>query len=174
MSTKDPVEFGKAVLERREQLGLSQIDVWNKRGPSNTTLTVIENGRMADLTPATAKKLDNGLDWTPGSALRLWREGTPPTPVGPEATRPQRRRIAAVMGDAAHISNLSERVEELEFRLSAIEALVYSDKEGGGAHASDDSGRAATNTEGREQYELAADEQEIDPLDEAEETERST
>ena len=137
MSTKDPIEFGKVVLQRREQLGLSQIDVWNKRGPSNSTLTVIENGRMADLTPATAKKLDNGLDWRSGSALALWRDGTTPTPVDPGETRPARRQgVVATLGDAVHLSNLTERVEELEFRLSAIESLVYrQQKEGGEGNA---------------------------------------
>lgn len=147
MSTKDPVAFGQAVLDRREQLGLSQIDVWQKRGPSNTTLTVIENGRMADLAPATARKLDSGLDWEPGSALGLWRDGTPPIPVASGSTRPQRHRVRAVIGDAAHLSNLTERVEELEFRLSAVEALVYESLEGGDGNADADTGGSASNTQ---------------------------
>lgn len=78
MSTKDPVQFGKAVLDRREALGLSQLQVWDRGGPSNTTLTAIENGRSVDLSPSTAKKLDRGLGWIEGSALSLWREGKAP------------------------------------------------------------------------------------------------
>lgn len=133
MSTKDPVAFGEAVARRREELGLSQIDVWKKRGPSNTTLTVIENGRMADLTPATARKLDLGLDREDGAALRLWRNGTEPTPVWPGETRPPRdvgRRV--LLGDPAHIADLHERVEELELRLSAVEKQLNQLQEGGG------------------------------------------
>lgn len=44
----------------------------------------------------------------------------------------------------------------------------------GNVDADDHAGDPAPTQVGREQYELAADEQEIDPLDEAEETERST
>jgi hypothetical protein len=142
MSTKDPVQFGRAVLARREELGLSQLDVWHKRGPSNTTLTAIENGRMSDLTPATAKKLDNGLDWEPGGALRLWRDGVTPSPVARDTregtldgiaggVRSRPRRPRGVLGDAAFAAGLADRVEELEERLSAIEKLIYDDDQQG-------------------------------------------
>lgn len=61
-----------AVLARREELDLSQLDVWQAGGPSNTTLTEIENGRIQSLTRTTARKLDAGLRWEPGSAKRVW------------------------------------------------------------------------------------------------------
>lgn len=69
-----------AVLARREELALTQLEVAAAGGPSNTTLTVIENGLTANLTNATAKKLDRGLQWAPGSARTVWLGGDP-TPL---------------------------------------------------------------------------------------------
>lgn len=56
---------------------MSQLDVWQLGGPSNTTLTEIENGRVEKLTPRTARKLDAGLLWEPGSARNVWNGGEP-------------------------------------------------------------------------------------------------
>lgn len=69
--------FGEVVLARRRELDLSQLDVWQAGGPSNTTLTEIENGRVHTLTRTTARKLDAGLHWEPGSARRVWDGGEP-------------------------------------------------------------------------------------------------
>lgn len=66
-----------AVLARRDELAKSQLEVWQAGGPSNTTLTTIENGLTENLTNATAKKLDRGLEWTPGSARAVWLGGEP-------------------------------------------------------------------------------------------------
>lgn len=66
------------VKRRRAQLALSQLEVQAAGGPSNTTQTNIENAVIKTLTPNTAKKIDRGLQWLPGSALRIWRgEGGP-------------------------------------------------------------------------------------------------
>lgn len=73
MPTTAATRLAIAVLERRTDLALSQLEVWQAGGPSNTTLTNIENGRIDTLTNATAKKLDAGLRWEPGTALGLWR-----------------------------------------------------------------------------------------------------
>lgn len=74
--------LARAVLARRTELDLSQLDVWQAGGPSNTTLTEIENGRTETLTRTTARRLDVGLQWEVGSAKRVW-EGGEPTPVVP-------------------------------------------------------------------------------------------
>lgn len=73
--------LAEKVLRRRAELDLSQIDVWRTGGPSNTTLTTIENGLLENLTPSTARKLDAGLLWEKGSARKVW-EGGEPTPLG--------------------------------------------------------------------------------------------
>lgn len=72
--------FGQIVLARRLELDLNQLDVYAAGGPSNSTLTSIENGRLEDLTRATARKLDKGLRWEGGSARKAW-EGGDPIPV---------------------------------------------------------------------------------------------
>lgn len=92
--------LGEHVLRRRAQLEASQLDIHGNGGPSNTTLTQIENGLLNDLTRTTAKKLDEGLLWEPGSARRVW-EGGEPTPLGPRRRDEQwlRERI-----DEAEIS----------------------------------------------------------------------
>lgn len=66
------------VLRRRnDELDLSQMEVWQAGGPSNTTLTKIENGHLEKLERVTARRLDTGLRWEPGSARRVWDGGEP-------------------------------------------------------------------------------------------------
>lgn len=72
--------LARHVKARRDQLDLSQLDVWQAGGPSNTTLTKIENAQLETLTRTTAKRLDVGLQWDAGSARRAW-EGGEPTPI---------------------------------------------------------------------------------------------
>lgn len=69
--------LARAVVQRRESLDVSQLTVWQAGGPSNTKLTEIENGRLEKLTASTARKLDQGLLWEPGSARRVWEGGDP-------------------------------------------------------------------------------------------------
>lgn len=69
--------LGEYVLARRDELQVSQLEVWQAGGPSNTTLTKIESGHLTKLERATARKLDAGLGWEPGSARRVWEGGEP-------------------------------------------------------------------------------------------------
>lgn len=64
----DVKRLGQYVAARREELGLSQIDVWHNGGPSNSTLTGIENGTAKSVSTSTMRKLDASLNWAPGSA----------------------------------------------------------------------------------------------------------
>lgn len=73
----EAVRLGEYVLARRDELQVSQIEVSRAGGPSNTTLTKIESGHLANLERATARKLDKGLGWQPGSARRVWEGGEP-------------------------------------------------------------------------------------------------
>ena len=72
-----------AVKARREELDLSQLDVWQQGGPSNTTLTKIESGQLESLARVTARKLDAGLRWQEGSARNVWAGGEA-VPLGDE------------------------------------------------------------------------------------------
>lgn len=88
--------LAEKVRARRAQLDLSQLDVWQAGGPSNTTLTEIENGRLENLTRTTAKRLDIGLKWEAGSARQVW-EGGEPTPLRtmPDDLEELRQRVVA-------------------------------------------------------------------------------
>ena len=85
MSTKAR-RLAAAVRHRREELDLTQLDLWLAGGPSNSTLTTIENGRLETLTRTTARKLDACLRWETGSARRVWDKGEEPTPLLPGTT----------------------------------------------------------------------------------------
>ena len=76
MSTEGE-RLGRYVLARRDELDLTQIEVWHAGGPSNTSLTKIEGGLLESLSRATARKLDRGLQWEPGSAKVIWAGGEP-------------------------------------------------------------------------------------------------
>lgn len=105
------------VLARRKKLDVNQLDVSAAGGPSNTKLTEIENGRLAELTSQTAKKLDKGLKWEPGSARRVW-EGGEPTPllpdVRPDLSAKFRRLLAEMDPDDEYRDKLEALVDELD------------------------------------------------------------
>ncbi|MGZ4518928.1 MAG: hypothetical protein ACXVXP_00350 [Mycobacteriaceae bacterium] len=85
MSSSPGERLRDAVLARRTELDMTQIDLWQAGGPSNTTQTAIATGQLRTLTRTTAKKLDHGLRWEAGSARAVW-EGGKPTPVLPGAS----------------------------------------------------------------------------------------
>lgn len=98
MSTAPGERLGRYVYNRRGELGLNQLEVHAAGGPSNTKLTEIENGRLAQLTNQTARKLDKGLRWMQGSARATWDGGEPiplPTGMRPESSAILRDYIAA-------------------------------------------------------------------------------
>lgn len=81
MSSNPAERLRDAVLARRNELELSQLDIWQAGGPSNTKQTEIENARTTNLTRTTARKLDAALRWEEGSAKRVWEGRGEPTPV---------------------------------------------------------------------------------------------
>lgn len=102
--------FGEIVLNRRdEQLGFTQLDVHGRGGPSNSTLTKIENGEPPKPTAATLKKLDYALDWEPGSAVSALKGGepTPLTYVTQPDREPESRRTNASPGGREHTQLVS-------------------------------------------------------------------
>lgn len=99
MSSKGAENLARHVLARREQLDLTQLEVHAAGGPSNTWQTLIEGGRIETLSRSTARKLDAGLHWEPGSARRVW-EGGKPTPARNRGSNDLRRRIAESALDA--------------------------------------------------------------------------
>lgn len=73
----DIERLGDAVRARRADLDLTQLEVHGRGGPSNSTLTSIENGVASSVSSATLRKIDTGLGWERGSARRVLDGGDP-------------------------------------------------------------------------------------------------
>lgn len=137
--------------ERRRALGWNQLEVQANGGPSNTTQTTIENAKLEDLTPATARKVDAGLGWGRGSAMRIWRdEGEPwlnqpskleaipqapdrfTTDIAAEQVFTDRTRRMQVGETSVHgllavvseeVTSMARRIQDLEAELAELHAV---------------------------------------------------
>ncbi|WP_254859792.1 helix-turn-helix domain-containing protein [Gordonia sp. IITR100] len=89
--------FGRLVEARRRELGMSQSAVREAGGPSALTVRRLEHGDIAQPDFVTFGKLDQALQWMPGSAGRAFQGGEP-TPIseddGPIATAAAREEMA--------------------------------------------------------------------------------
>ena len=95
MTELDLPRFGRLVRTRREELGIQQEEVDDHGGPSSTTMSRVERG-IAPPSAKTLRKLDAGLQWQQGSAVRAL-EGGDPTPVLPRVLEfAQTRRVDAL------------------------------------------------------------------------------
>lgn len=75
--TDDLRNLGSAIKARREELGLSQMDVWKKRGgPSSTKVGDLEAGKPPSPSSSTKRKLEKALAWEAGSVEALLQGGT--------------------------------------------------------------------------------------------------
>lgn len=113
-------EFGVMVKARRDQLGLTQEQVSAKGGPSDTTMTKIENGDGKPPADLTLRKLDRALSWAPGTARSLLH-GEFPLPDGeplPDVQMGRRRRAA----QQARISQ--DEQESIRMRLKREERVA--------------------------------------------------
>lgn len=102
--------FGEIVKARREDLGLRQDQLVERRGPSTTTMTKVENGNPPPPSAVTLRKLDTSLGWEPGSAQKTL-DGGNPTPRSPDAGEtPRKFRLptSSFVGDIP-----AEQFEEL-------------------------------------------------------------
>ncbi|MBJ7322829.1 MAG: helix-turn-helix domain-containing protein [Rhodococcus sp.] len=72
------------VHKRRKELGLSLAAVVERGGPSEPTMVRIESGRTPPLRAPTFRKLDQALNWQPGSAMSVYAGGEPLNEAGDE------------------------------------------------------------------------------------------
>ncbi|WP_207842574.1 helix-turn-helix domain-containing protein [Williamsia soli] len=100
-------KLGEAVAARRRELNMSQIDVWQNGGPSNSTLTGIENGAAETVGAVTQRKLDRALRWEEGSAQRVLAGGTP-TPLSTRVLGGEVTSDELVQVSAAHLAQLAQ------------------------------------------------------------------
>lgn len=73
----DVQKLASAVKHRREELRLSQDAIAKRGGPSTTTVSDIEGGIGKVPRPSTLKKLDEALEWVPGSSEKILAGGSP-------------------------------------------------------------------------------------------------
>lgn len=69
--------LAEAVRARRADLGLTHDDVATAGGPSDTTLSNLEQGRLSTVANVTLRRLDTALQWEQGSAARVLAGGSP-------------------------------------------------------------------------------------------------
>lgn len=68
--------LGTAVLKRRKELDLNQRGVADAGGPSDTTLSKLENGAVKVVAAATLRRLDAALQWPAGTARAIYEGKT--------------------------------------------------------------------------------------------------
>ncbi|MBY4212617.1 helix-turn-helix domain-containing protein [Rhodococcus fascians] len=116
-SMQDHRRFAQRVRERRQQLGLSRIQVRDRGGPSEPTLTKIERAEINEPSPATLMKLDAGLAWAPGSSARLLSGGEPRDVEDHKsrssATLPDVDRVAVDIATVTALVSVSTDLTEL-------------------------------------------------------------
>lgn len=74
---EDWVRLGNAVRERRDVLGLSQVAVQDRGGPSATVVSELENQRRTVLSPIKRRTLERALGWRPHSVDKVLAGGDP-------------------------------------------------------------------------------------------------
>jgi hypothetical protein len=75
-----PEKFRDTIIERADQLGLTSDDkVKAAGGPSSSTMTKLRRADPTTPRGDTFDRLDKALQWTGGSARRLWFTGVTPS-----------------------------------------------------------------------------------------------
>ena len=72
--------LARLAKQRRNDLGLTQLELASKASLSIDRIQSIENARVTSYSPRTLAKLERGLDWEPGS-IRAILAGDDPKPV---------------------------------------------------------------------------------------------
>lgn len=108
--------LGRYAKQRRDQLGMTQQNVWDAGGPSDTTQSGIELGTATGVQRSTLLRLERALRWAPGSA-RAVMDGGQPTPMkdaredpAPASARDLHEQLAALAG---RITSLSAQLHDI-------------------------------------------------------------
>jgi transcriptional regulator with XRE-family HTH domain len=120
--TENLPALGRAVLKRREELGLTQAQVAERGGPSDTTLTGLESGTASSVSPMTLRKLDTGLQWGQGTARQILAEGRMPLGIHIPT-------VAAAPNEelVTHLIELSFAADDLEASYGSIDPSPEND-----------------------------------------------
>lgn len=116
---RDVERLGRAVYTRRRQLGLSQQELAEAAGVSQTTIRNIEAGRVGARRGPSVPLVERALGWKAGSGEDVLAGGEPtvvdgePAPAGYVSSR---RRNLVVLEDVP----LEELRAELDRRIEAL------------------------------------------------------
>ncbi|WP_063047287.1 helix-turn-helix domain-containing protein [Nocardia pseudovaccinii] len=124
--------FGRIIKERRDELGLTQMQIGDLGGPSAPTIRKIEDGD-ATISTHTLNKLDAPLRWLPGSAARTYAGGDPTTHEvathtpgtdesivsGPDSIRFELSDLTGLLAAAGRLNDAVERGRTTEPHLVA-------------------------------------------------------
>ncbi|MFI9509410.1 helix-turn-helix domain-containing protein [Nocardia sp. NPDC052566] len=123
--------FGRIIKERRDELGLTQMQIGDLGGPSAPTIRKIEDGDAA-ISTNTLNKLDAPLRWLPGSAARTYAGGTPTTDTvaateqpgesvvsGPDSIRFELSDLTGLLAAAGRLNDAAERLKTTEPQVTA-------------------------------------------------------
>ncbi|WP_280470956.1 helix-turn-helix domain-containing protein [Nocardia cyriacigeorgica] len=103
--------LGAAVKRRRDELGLTQQEVAQAGGPSDTTQGGIEMGTARGVSPSTLRKLDSALRWRAGSARAVMEGGADPVPDETPAIDAN-ELVERLLVLATEIGRLSDMIDE--------------------------------------------------------------
>lgn len=87
MDATDWKRLADAIKHRREALGLTQVQLAELMGVSDTTIRNLEGGREFKRLPASVAAVEQALGWAPGSARAILAGGEPvatETPAAPQ------------------------------------------------------------------------------------------
>lgn len=146
--------LGRVVRFHRETLGLTQLDLAKRGGPSNTTLTKIENGEEPPPSPSTLRKLDAGFGWPQGTARRVLHEGIEPRYQGgrwfvPDTTAIEENALDRFSDDELLDELLRRRLRGTD-RTDRAEVVQMSDRRAKVTDISEDADLAAYTPESYE------------------------
>lgn len=93
MAPKNTPQFASRIREAVAASGLTQVQIMERGGPSDTTLRKIMEGEEVGISAMTMRKLDAGLGWKPGSSVRVYQGGEPTTLTPAAAQSAQSRSV---------------------------------------------------------------------------------
>ncbi|AGZ54648.1 MULTISPECIES: helix-turn-helix domain-containing protein [Mycobacterium] len=91
--------LGVAVRLRRKQLKLTQSEVAERGGLSESTVRGVENNRLSQPHASTQRALERGLAWLPGSVEAILKGGAPRIQETGAPAAPADRDTATAAGD---------------------------------------------------------------------------
>jgi transcriptional regulator with XRE-family HTH domain len=132
MARKDWERLARYVVERRDQLGLTQEEVAVSGGPSTATLRLIEKSAQDAYRAKSLRQLEDALRWAPGSVRAVLDGGEPRERDGSGSgvsSLDRLDRLEAELGVDLHRMDPSLRRTWLEFADAILTRIADRDRQ---------------------------------------------